>query len=487
MRRIALISKIRTKWGGLSVQSRAALVFSICSLFLKGIAFITTPIYTRLMSTTEYGIVAEYSSWYSILEVFALLGFTSAGAFNSGLNEYRGRRSEYISTVLLLCNGITIGFFVLVFLLKIFLGDTFILPGNQLIPMMINFIFYPAQIFWITWQRYEYKYKMPAIITLVSTVVVQLITVLSILYIQSYEPSIVKIWCSAIAPLLFSVPIYILLLKKEFSFDASICKSLILFALPLVPHYLAQHIMSSADRIMISRLSSQADAAIYSIAANVSLISTVVWNAINASLIPYLYENLNTKSYSNIRRISTPILIGYAAICFLVSLIAPEAIMILGPEEYQAGVYAIPPIAITAFLTAFYNFYANIEFYHKKSKNIATATIIACGVDVVLNYLLIPLIGFVGAAYTTLIANVVLIALHYYGYRKCQNEKVYDDKIFILIAIGCVTLCEVCNLLYLNNVVRYLFILLLVVICVIKRTNLIEIYQRIKGKNDNDR
>ena len=47
---------ITSKYRSLSVQAKAALWFTICSFLQKGISFITVPIFTRLMSTEEYGI-----------------------------------------------------------------------------------------------------------------------------------------------------------------------------------------------------------------------------------------------------------------------------------------------------------------------------------------------------------------------------------------------------------------------------------------------
>ena len=88
--------------------AKSSIVFALSSFILKGISFITTPIFTRIMDSSCYGIIATYNSWLSIIEVFAILGLTSAGVFNVGLNEYKEQRSRYISSVLSLCNIMTI-------------------------------------------------------------------------------------------------------------------------------------------------------------------------------------------------------------------------------------------------------------------------------------------------------------------------------------------------------------------------------------------
>ena len=53
---------ITSKYRSLSIQARAALWFTICSFLQNGISFITVPIFTRLMSTEEYGTYTVYLS-----------------------------------------------------------------------------------------------------------------------------------------------------------------------------------------------------------------------------------------------------------------------------------------------------------------------------------------------------------------------------------------------------------------------------------------
>ena len=64
---------ITSKYRSLSVQAKAALWFTICSFLQKGISFITVPIFTRLMSTEEYGTYTVYLSWLQILTILTSL------------------------------------------------------------------------------------------------------------------------------------------------------------------------------------------------------------------------------------------------------------------------------------------------------------------------------------------------------------------------------------------------------------------------------
>lgn len=479
-----MLKKVIKKWNDMPPAAKSAVAFTISSLFIKGVAFITTPIFTRIMTTDQYGVLTVYNSWNSILEVFALLGLTSAGVFNTGLNDYRECRDKFISAILILCNVQTVAIFLVILGLKLIIGYDFILPINLLIIMFIQFIFNPAQIFWITRQRYEYKYKLATIISISSSILSQIVAVFCVKNIYVYNSVEIKLWSSGLSFLVFSIPIYFTLLKRgRCLFDKQIWKEILIFAIPLIPHYLAQHVMSSADRIMISEMVSNTDAAIYSLASTVSLIATVIWGAINASITPYIYDKLNSKKYKNIDSTVVQILLGYAIVCVGVSLVAPEVIKILGTKEYSKGIYAIPPIAATAFLCAMYNIYATIEFYHKKSFYITIATIVSCAVNVVLNYCFIPTFGFIAASYTTLFSYIVLILMHYYGYKKSQKESVYNDKMMFFITVVTLVGCEVCNLIYINNVIRYAIIAVILMMVIYKRNSLLNKIRELKRGN----
>ena len=93
---------------------------------------------------------------------------------------------------------------------------------------------------------------------------------------------------------------------------------------------------------------------------------------------------------------------GFGLLCMAESLIAPEIMMVMGPEAYSSGVYAIPPVVGAIFVSCLYNIFASIEFYNKKTSFITLASITAALLNLILNLILIPIFGFVAAGYTTL-------------------------------------------------------------------------------------
>lgn len=77
------MNKLIQKYKTLPVQVRASAWFLICSFLQKGISMITTPIFTRLLTTQEYGEFNVFNSWLSIVTVFVTLNLYN-GVFTRG-------------------------------------------------------------------------------------------------------------------------------------------------------------------------------------------------------------------------------------------------------------------------------------------------------------------------------------------------------------------------------------------------------------------
>ena len=98
-----IFQKGKQKYKKMPVQVKAAFWFLICSILQKGISVITTPIFTRLLTTSEYGQFSVFNSWMSIVTVIVTLNL-SAGVYTQGLIKFNDDRPVFSSTL----QGITL-------------------------------------------------------------------------------------------------------------------------------------------------------------------------------------------------------------------------------------------------------------------------------------------------------------------------------------------------------------------------------------------
>ena len=93
------MNKILDKIKNVPIGVKAAAVYTLASVFSKGLAIITVPIFTRIMSTSEIGVVNLYNSWHSMLNAVVTLSLTSGG-YSAALKEFGKERDQYQSSVL---------------------------------------------------------------------------------------------------------------------------------------------------------------------------------------------------------------------------------------------------------------------------------------------------------------------------------------------------------------------------------------------------
>ena len=142
----------------ISVGVKASVAFLLSSLVSKGITYLTTPIFTRLLTTEEYGKASVYMTWVQILGIIAMFCL-SYGVFNNGMIDYPDRRNEYMFSMLGLSNVITLIILVITLTAYAFFGQYFKMSLSLILLMFALFLVQPAYSFWAQRERYEYKYK----------------------------------------------------------------------------------------------------------------------------------------------------------------------------------------------------------------------------------------------------------------------------------------------------------------------------------------
>ena len=458
-----------------STGVKASVVYTFASLFSKGLAIITMPIFTRLMPSGEIGVVNLYNSWHAMIAVVASLSLTSGG-FSLAMKEYRDSRDQYISSVLALTSAMALLLGIVYFLAPDFWSGLLGLPHGLVILMLIHFLLSPAYDFWLMRQRYEYKYKAAGIVTMLTAFAASAVSIFAVVAAsraQVEELGAVRLYANYAVMLGVALVFWVKSFWKGRTFVSSeFWKFSLALSIPLIGNAFASQILTTSDRVMIGSMVGNSAVGIYGTLYTVSSLSLLIWQSINASFVPYLFDNIDKpEKKENIRSISFLLFGLFAGIAFFMTLIAPEIVRILATEEYYEAIYIMPPIAAGVFLTAVTNMYSNVLIYHKKTKFIMISTIVAAIANVVLNYLLIPVFGYMAAAYTTLVAYIIHAIIQGVISTKVQKDvmgsSVYNNYGIIALSLAAIGLCMSCLLLYEYVVLRYAVGGMTLVVCLI--------------------
>lgn len=473
---------LRNKYLSIPEAAKASLWFVVCSVLQKGISLITTPIFTRLLTTEEYGVFSLYQTWYSIIYIFATLELT-AGVYNKGLAKYKSNRDQFTSSMVGLSAACTILLFCLLALCHKTVERLTGLSKSMLIIMFLDMLVFPSVVFWSLRERFEFKYRALVCVTLGMSILSPLCGILFIKLSQGH--AMARILSVAIINILFGLTFFGKLVKTgKTLFIKEYWKYALVFNIPLIPHYLSGIVLGQADRIMINDFFGESSVAIYSVGYSISMLMQIVTSSVNATFVPWTYQKCEDNDYLSIRRTSTHILILIAILSFIPSLLAPEIYMIIAPREYAEGVYVIPPVAASVFFIFLYTLYCNIEFAFEKTRFVTFATTIAGLSNIFLNYFFMKRCGYIAAAYTTLFCYILLGIAHYAFYRKVIREEgiepVYNDNIFAAISCAVTIGSLLCVWLYRYSLLRFALLGTMFVAIIIKKKDIKRILLQIK-------
>jgi len=456
-----VFKKIIEKYRSFPNVLKATFWFTIASFFQKGLSVITTPIFTRIMSTEEYGVYNLYMSWHNIFIVLCTLNLAS-GMLNSFLIKDEDNKDKIISSVL------GFEFFLSLIILLGYIGYTFVfgnLPGLTFkygILMFIEIIVNIPVSIWLVKQKFSANYKA-AIIVFIQSV---LITILSVvLVITLDEKAQARIYGTILGAFMFSILCLVfIILKSKNLFDFKIWKMCLIFGGPLIFHFLAQSIMGQSDKLIIDYYYDKTETAIYSVAHSISWLLYIFITAVNSTIIPWIYKKIKKTDYSGISNIILLVLFILSVLVLIVSMLSPELIWLFGGDNYKKGATMIPPLAGSLLFIYITSIFTNFEFYYKKTIMTVVSTIIGAGVNVGLNFIFIPIYGPIAACYTTLISYFIINIIHCFVLTIIlrKNNEYYISDVLNIKLIYFISLTFLVGILLIQFIFDYLVIRILI-------------------------
>ncbi|MBQ3644589.1 MAG: oligosaccharide flippase family protein [Candidatus Riflebacteria bacterium] len=433
-----MFKRLLDKYNSLPVQIKASFWFLVCSVLQRSISIVTVPVFTRLMTSAEYGQYVVFSSWERLVSVFVSLNL-SANVYMRGLVVYEDNRREFVSSM----QGLS--FMLLLFWLGIYFAFTdfwnnlFNLPTPLMLFMLAEIWITSVFSFWVSEQRVDYKYKKILIVTLMVSILTPILGIWMVL--NSQDKVLARIGSSVTLQIFIYLWFFFIHLKNGKSFfNKQYWRYALLFNIPLIPHYLSTLVLSCSDRIMIANMVDSRSAGIYGFAYSISMVLIFFNLALNTTIEPWLYKKLKTKDFKSISKIAYSSFSLIAGVNLILIAFAPEIISIFAPKEYFEAIWIVPPVTMSVYFIYSYTFFSVFEFFFKKTGYITTATIVGAVLNIVLNYIFIQKFGYYAAGYTTLICYIIFVVAHYCFMRKICRDFLDDVRVYSLKVLLKITL-----------------------------------------------
>jgi O-antigen/teichoic acid export membrane protein len=420
--------------------------YTITNFFTKGLAFLTLPIFTRLLSTSDYGIVNIYNSYSSIITVIFSLDLVSS--VQRGKFDFKENYNQFISSVLFLGMISFTGFSIIMLIFQDYFSKLLELDKILIYLLLVHSFFMFVETFVFAKFRVEYNYKKISIIQIIIAIASVLLGIILITRVFTEKSYYGQIIGKAIPVIFFGIILLVYtFLKGKKLVSKEYWKYALIISIPLIFHNLSGIVNAQFDRILINKYIGASETGIYSFAYNVGMIITVLWTSTNQAWVPWFFEKMGKEDHINIRKRAKNFRDFFTLVYILILFLSPEIIKIMADEAYWEGLYIIPFIFMAYYFNLMYSFEANIEFFTKKTHMIATGTILAAAVNVMLNIIFIPKYGYPAAAITTVISNFSLFMFHYLITNYILKIKIFGFK-FHMISLIYVSLSTIVFIIF---------------------------------------
>ena len=420
-------------------------IYGLSSVVGRLLNYLLVPLYTRYFLPAEYGVVTELYAYVAFLVVMLTYGMETAFFRFSKKEE----TTKVYSTTLISLLISSVVFVGLIFLnssaISQWLGYANHPEYIQFFALIIGMDAVASISF--AKLREQDKAMRFAFIRIINIMVNIGLNLYFIVY-QEYGIAYIFI-ANLVASVITLLMLFPQMISSSWVFDKKLWKKMMIYALPLLIAGLAGMTNETIDRILLKHLLPNTDMAaselgLYGAFYKLSIIMILFIQTFRFAAEPFFFaqekEGNSRKIYADVMKYFTIIM----AIIFLGVTIFYDVLKgFLGSEYHDERGFLVVSILLLANL--FLGIYYNLSIWYKlteKTKYGAYLSIFGAIITLSLNFTLIPVLGFVGCAWATLVCYFSMtVASYYLGKRHFSVP--YQVKRIALYLFGmlCIYFC----------------------------------------------
>ncbi len=196
--------------------------------------------------------------------------------------------------------------------------------------------------------------------------------------------------------------------------DRPLLRRMLKFGLPTMPAELTLYSMSFIDRILIARMLGLAEAGLYSLAIKVSQGIAVFVRGFQLAFPPLAYS---IQDDEEARRTYSAVVTWFVAVTSIMVvflwLVAPWIVRVFAAPEFSEAAEVVGPVSAGAALYALYMVLLVVLGRTGRTEYNLPATVAGVVVNIVLNLILLPEVGLIGAGISLIASYLVVVSLMY--------------------------------------------------------------------------
>lgn len=428
---------------------RSGLVYTLVSAAPRAVAFALLPVFTRVLTPSQYGQLSIAISVTTVAAILFGLGLDTALFRNFFLlDQDLPARERFVSTTwtFLLIAPWAIALVLGAIFAPILDVGRVLSPDQLLLALLAAVISVGSVTVPMVVLRAENRFRDYIAVTATNMIVSTSLSLVFVVWIRggvlAYLGSIV-IGNAATLVVSFRLIPY----SRPKPFDWVVLRDTLSLSLPLVPHFLALWALQLADRFLVGAILGTAAAGLYSVASNLSLPMFIIVIGFGQAFMPaYARASKAEDARDSLRLTIASQVAVMSALCLACAALVPAAIHFLTSSQYSSAAGLAPWLVLGYGFQGFYSIPMNgITLTHGNTKGVAVISWTGAATNIGLIVWLAPKYGLEAVAiasavgYAALLIGVSLFAV----YRKAGLPYPWP-RIFIIVSaaimgyIGCV-------------------------------------------------
>jgi len=197
-------------------------------------------------------------------------------------------------------------------------------------------------------------------------------------------------------------------------------------------------VMNSSDRYFLKAFTSTADVGIYNVGYRIGMLVTLVSGALQLAYPRFMFSIYNDKPNPQdyFRKINTYFYLLIFTFALGISIFSKEAVQVLTGPAFHDSYVVVPLVAFSYVAYSLYLNFGTGVSVTKKTYFSTAATLIAGGLNLLLNYVLISRFGIMGAAVSTLVSFILLALTELYFSQRVYPIPFEFKRLLLVALIG---------------------------------------------------
>jgi O-antigen/teichoic acid export membrane protein len=419
---------------------RQTFAYGLSGLIVPIIGMITLPIFARVFTTSQYGLMELGTTTLTVAAAFTDAGLTAAAlrSFYDYSGEQEPERRSVMLTGILATSAIALAFALLMVGLRDDLSRwLFDEPDEGTLIVLIAAALLGLNTWRFVGEVMRVRFQAFGYLTM-SAVAATVTTVLSVVGVLALDWRVDGVFVAAAVGNAVAATYGVVAvwpwLKGHFSRPE--LRRMFAYGLPLIPSALSAWALALVDRIILSRLGSLSEVGEYAVANRLALLLLIGMTAFLFALSPFLlatYAEDPEQEKAARGRTLTYLTFILALAGLALTLFAKEIIEVLAPK-FDDAYLAVGPLALGTALYGIATVLTTGLAIVRKTVHLAALGIAAALLNIVLNFALIPPFGIVGASVATAVGYAALALLYYWVTQRLYPTPYEPRKVVIMLA-----------------------------------------------------